>query len=179
MTGSRPRWRGPVWWVLGGLFVAALVALFWPLLVRPYEPVPHRQCLADVKNLAIALNMYLYDYDALPNPERWCDRTMEYVKSEEVYRCPQAPDLRCGYALNTGAEGASYADAASGASGAGVVAIFESDAGWNAHGGRKLLPEKPRYMGGDCYGFLDGHAKWFERGGAEKLRWELGAQNRE
>jgi hypothetical protein len=58
--------------------------------------------------------------------------------------------------------------------------IFESDVGWNAHGGRELLPEKPRHLvgghlGGDNYGFLEGSARWVKRGAAEGLlRWEVG-----
>jgi prepilin-type processing-associated H-X9-DG protein len=43
------------------------------------------------------------------------------------------------------------------------VAIFESDRGWNAHGGPQLLPRNPRHVKGDNYGFADGHAKWYAR----------------
>ena len=168
-----PRWRGPVWWVLSGLFVVVLVTMAWPLLVRPHEPPPVHQCLANVKNLAIALNMYLADYNAPPDPRRWCDQLLDYVKNKDVYRCPEARGSEYGYALNTGV-GNVNRDAARHYGPAGdVVSIFESDRGWNAHGGRELLPAQPRHLDGDNYGFLDGHAKWFEREGADKLRWKL------
>jgi len=46
-----------------------------------------------------------------------------------------------------------------------TVVIFESDAGagWDAAGGPELLPDEPRHMGGDNYGFADGHVEWLAR----------------
>jgi len=44
-----------------------------------------------------------------------------------------------------------------------TLAIFESDAGWNAVGGPQLLPDEPRHFGGDNYGFADGSVRWLPR----------------
>jgi len=38
-----------------------------------------------------------------------------------------------------------------------IAVVFESDKGWNAHGGKELLPHTPRHSGGDMYGFAGGH----------------------
>jgi hypothetical protein len=43
------------------------------------------------------------------------------------------------------------------------VVVFESDAGKNAAGGPELLPDEPRHLGGDKYGFADGSARWLKR----------------
>jgi hypothetical protein len=44
-----------------------------------------------------------------------------------------------------------------------TVVVFESDAGMNAAGGPELLPGIPRHLGGDMWGFADGHAVWLAR----------------
>ena len=166
-------WRRPMLRVVGFAGLHLLTALLFPFFVREHGPSPPAQCLANVKNLAIALNMYLADYNAPPDPRRWCDQLLDYVKNKDVYRCPEARGSEYGYALNTGV-GNVNRDAARYHGPAGdVVSIFESDRGWNAHGGRELLPAQPRHLDGDNYGFLDGHARWFEREGADKLRWKL------
>jgi len=46
-----------------------------------------------------------------------------------------------------------------------TVVVFESDTGtgWDAAGGPELLPTEPRHLGGDNYGFADGHVAWLAR----------------
>jgi prepilin-type processing-associated H-X9-DG protein len=46
-----------------------------------------------------------------------------------------------------------------------TVVIFETDSGngWDAAGGPELLPDEPRHLGGDNYGFADGHVQWIKR----------------
>jgi hypothetical protein len=140
--------------------LAVLTAMMYPAFQRERGSHIDRD-LSNVKMLAMALEMYVSDYDALPDPAHWCDRLEEYVKSPAVFRCTQAPDLRCAYALNIGAVGlTSHSDP----EGARLVAIFESDGGWNAHGGQELLPATPRHRGGDNFGFADGRVRWVKRG---------------
>jgi hypothetical protein len=43
------------------------------------------------------------------------------------------------------------------------LVIFESDLGGSVSGGPEALAAKPRHLGGDNWGFADGHAKWFTR----------------
>ena len=161
-------------WVVGSVALLTVAGLVHALRMRP-EPYCPVECLSNLKNLAMAISMYVTDYDAPPDPRRWCDQTAEYIRSKEIYKCPEAPGLVCGYALNTGVKGASSGNMATGATGAKTVTIFESDVGWNAHGGRELLPAEPRHLGGDNYGFLEGSARWMKREAAEGLlRWEVG-----
>jgi prepilin-type processing-associated H-X9-DG protein len=162
------------------LAVAGLLLALWPSAARTAQRLgtrPSIQCLSNVKSLALALDMYLTDYAAFPPSDHWGDATSdyvesatsEYVKSQDVYHCPQARGA-FGYAYND-ALGGVAADAL--ADPARVPAIFEADAGWNADGGKELLPIFARHGGGDNIGFPDGHAAWYARqkprGG---VRWD-------
>ena len=119
-------------------------------------------CLSSVKSIAVALQMYAGDYDRFPPADGWCDRLTVYLRSEEVWRCPARPELRSGYALNSALAGMPYpGDTAKRWD--KVVSVFESDQGWNAAGGREVLPPHPRHPGvgpgyamGDNYGFAGG-----------------------
>ncbi len=145
------------------LAIAGLLLSLGPWATRVGQRLgdtrPSIQCLSNVKNLALALNMYLTDYDAFPPSERWGDATSGYVKNPDAYHCPQTPGT-FGYAYND-ALGGLATDAL--ADPARVPAIFEADAAWNAHGGKELLPPFPRHTGGDNIGFPDGHARWYAR----------------
>ncbi len=144
------------------LFVPILAAMVFPVFTRARESARKAVCLSNVKNVSLALQMYLTDYDdRLPAAANWCGDLDDYVKNREVYMCPAADGLDCAYAYNStlsGADFASFSDPAD------TVAIFESDAGWNAAGiPQQLLPSQPRHLGGDNFGYLDGHARWKSR----------------
>lgn len=109
-------------------------------------------CYNQVEQLVISLEMYAADHGALPPAEIWCDSLKGYC-SPDVFVCPAAPDLRCGYAFNAAL---SEARVESIANRGLTVTIFESDEGWNASGGRDLLPDTPRHGGKDRYGFVGG-----------------------
>ena len=169
-----PRRGIPLWVLLVALAGLALAFTAGPRLLRR-ESGPHPVCLPNVKNLSLAVQMYLADHDGVfPPAAQWSDTLLEYVKNEDEYRCPQAGELRCAYAHNAALSMAMY-DAVAHAT--ETVVIFESDQGWNAAGGRELLPDEPRHSGGDNYGFADGHAKWVGReeamSGQAGLRWEV------
>jgi hypothetical protein len=165
-----PRWAQLV---SGVAAVAVVIAMFMPCINRGNPHARKTQCLANMKSLALAITMYVEDYNRSPDPWRWSDQLMEYVVNPDVYRCPQDGELRCAYALNDGI-GGTTANSLRTPDAARLVTIFESDRGWNAHGGRELLPAAPRHLDGDNFGFLDGHAKWVKRGDASTLMdWHM------
>jgi prepilin-type processing-associated H-X9-DG protein len=153
-----------------GFFVSGALIAAGSIVVRMTRietarggaPLHKAVCLARVKNLGLALRMYAEDWDgALPDGEAWCDSLLPYVDGGDAFHCPEAPaHLECAFAYNR-----SLGDTPHGAPAdpMNTVAIFESDAGWNAAGGPELLPVKPRHLGGDNYGFADGHAVWMPR----------------
>jgi prepilin-type processing-associated H-X9-DG protein len=166
------------------VFAAAFVVvvlLSW-LLPSHIWPGPHDTrsphkavCLSNVKWLSLALQMYLADNsDVFPAAGVWCDVLEEYTANEEKFQCPDAPDLRCAYAFNESLDRASMRDHFDPVT---TVAIFESDMGWNAAGDARHLPAAPRHLGGDNYGFADGHAQWIPREdlslGQTDIHWSL------
>ncbi len=169
-----PRWmKAGV--VLMGLVVAA--ALLYPVFMEERGSRIDTD-IANIHELAFVVDMYIADYDRAPDPRVWSDQLMEYVRDPEVFRSPRARNLRAGYALNAGAQAADRRVVES-PEAARLVTIFESDRGWNAHGGRELLPVKPRYEGGDNYGFLDGHVQWVKRGDTSvPMQWQVAAPGR-
>jgi len=168
--GSRGRLRGQgiaiAGTVISGLAllcIPILAAMVFPVFSRARSSAHKATCLSNVKNISLALQMYMADNDdRLIAAANWCGDLEDYVRNYDVFLCPVADDLDCAYALNSdlsGADLASFADPMS------TVAIFESDVGWNASGlPQDILAPEPRHLEGDNYGYLDGHVQWVPRG---------------
>jgi hypothetical protein len=168
-----------------GLLVGTLVLLMW-LFPSHIWPFAHQgqggrkvACLSNVKNLALALQMYLADNDdAFPRADSWCESLEDYIKNWDVLQCPSVRDRggerECDYAFNDALGGANVSDLADPAT---AVAIFESDVGWNAAGDASILPAAPRHFEGDNYGCADGHATWVTRDelslGQAEIGWSV------
>jgi len=122
-----------------------LAAMVFPVFMRARSAAHKAVCLSNVKNISLALQMYMADNgDRLPAADNWCGDLEDYVHNYDVFLCPVADaDLDCAYAFNSdlsGADFASFADPTS------TVAFFESDLGWNASGlPQDLLPSEPRH----------------------------------
>ncbi len=172
----QPRRGVHVWVVLAALAGLAVMLMALPLFLRRRDGGPRppaSNCLSNVKNITMAVQMYVSDYgDVFPPAAGWCDTLLEYVRNEDVYRCPEAEGLSCAYAYNAALGQAMEADLAHPAH---TVVILESDLGWNATGGGALLPAEPRHLGGDNFGFADGHVQWLGREkvmeGEPGMRW--------
>jgi len=170
-------WVRPAWTKVLGSLVAATCLLVLCMTVasnaqRDSARLQRMACLHNIKDLALGLQMYLEDNDASPPAGSWCDELLPYIMDRDRYRCPAAPALDCGYAYNATLSSATFG-ALSDASRS--VAVFESDRGWNAAGGLELLTKQPRHLGGDHYGFADGHVEWASRqqvlGKQSRYRW--------
>jgi hypothetical protein len=148
--------------LVGVLAVVAVAAVFvfFKSTFRP--PVGARDvCLLNIWYTDVALQMYADDNDdRLPPAHGWLDRLDEYVKSSDVFECPEAKGLDCAFAYNAALGGASLSAVADPEH---TIVVFESDVGWNAHGGPELLPDEPRHLGGDSYGFADLSVQWLPR----------------
>jgi prepilin-type N-terminal cleavage/methylation domain-containing protein/prepilin-type processing-associated H-X9-DG protein len=99
--------------------IAILAAMLFPVFARARESARKIQCLSNVKNIAMAVQMYFTDYDRFPPAEtngnvnawfsdcggdtspgccstqanpylRWPVILDEYVKNRDVWRCPSA-----------------------------------------------------------------------------------------
>ncbi len=105
--------------------IGILAAMLFPVFARARESARKIQCLSNIKNIALAVQMYLTDYDKFPPSEhraevndwftelngdecmrnplmsnpylRWPVIFDEYIKNRDVWRCPSA--------INTHTEG--------------------------------------------------------------------------
>ncbi len=96
--------------------IGILAAMLFPVFARARESARKTQCLSNVKNIAMAYQMYLADYDRFPPTEHrqdvinyfdfGCSNELrlaaanpylktavildEYIKNRDVWRCPSA-----------------------------------------------------------------------------------------
>jgi prepilin-type N-terminal cleavage/methylation domain-containing protein/prepilin-type processing-associated H-X9-DG protein len=108
--------------------IGILAAMLFPVFARARESARKIQCLSNVKNIALAVQMYLTDYDAMvPTEHRSeivsfyedmgdCDPNVkgaannpylrfpvvldEYIKNRDVWRCPSARSEKSSPILN-------------------------------------------------------------------------------
>jgi len=112
MTGRRARGFTLIELLVVIAIIGILAAMVFPVFARARESARRAVCLSNVKNVALAINMYLGDYgDRLPPAEhrqdvldftaicgidssylnpflRWQVIVDEYVKNRDVWRCP-------------------------------------------------------------------------------------------
>lgn len=68
-------------------------------------------CISNLKQLGTASQIYLADYDDKFAPRTWYDPLMPYVKSKDLFQCPQLWKDKVtmwGYAMNVDIMGADF-----------------------------------------------------------------------
>jgi prepilin-type processing-associated H-X9-DG protein len=116
-------------------------------------------CLSNLKQLAVAALMWAQDHDeVLPPAANWGPELLPYLKNDQVFRCPEAPELACGYAYNLEVAGRKLADIAQPAE---AVLFYESTIGrLDAADKGESQPQPGRHQGANNLAYVDGHAKW-------------------
>ncbi|NLO04451.1 MAG: DUF1559 domain-containing protein [candidate division WS1 bacterium] len=79
--------------------IAILAAILFPVFARAREKARQTSCLANVKQLMLALHMYAQDYDGVMCPftttgtggMRWPQLLQPYVKNAQIFWCPSSP----------------------------------------------------------------------------------------
>lgn len=101
--------------------IAILAAILFPVFARARAKARQTSCLNNIKNLALAHQMYMQDYDetfpfaqlycyATPQHNEfegvnrrwiyWLDAIKPYVMNKDVYRCPETKEDWCSYGRN-------------------------------------------------------------------------------
>src|SRR5579864_5075274 len=105
-----PRRRAGLWVVvvgfLSGCFALVIVALLAVLVLPELSHRARSSCLANSKQLAIGLMMYVQDYDnRFPPASTWQPDLYPYTKNVQLFVCPDRPRLPVGYAFNSALSG--------------------------------------------------------------------------
>lgn len=128
-------------------------------LVRTSEQEEVGDCLSNLKQLGLAVLQYAQDHDeTLPSADKWQDELLPYLKNEQAFRCPVAPELECGYAFNAALSGLPLAQIENPAE---MIVIFESAQGVRNASGRPEALAKRHNEGGNV-AYVDGHVKWLK-----------------
>ena len=83
--------------------IAILAALLLPVLAQARERGRRAACLSNLKQIGLGLEMYVNDADGyypntffgspFPGQYRWMDTLQPYIKSEQIFVCPDASEL--------------------------------------------------------------------------------------
>lgn len=85
--------------------IAILAAILFPVFARARENARRASCASNEKQLALALRMYIQDYDDYfpfydtGDGTMWTYTTYPYHKNFQLIRCPSAPQAK-GWALH-------------------------------------------------------------------------------
>lgn len=83
--------------------IAILAAILFPVFAKAREKARQATCSSNMKELALAILMYVQDYDeaivpvyndnyGVPNRYCWFEQTEPYIKNTQIMVCPSGPD---------------------------------------------------------------------------------------
>jgi hypothetical protein len=123
----------------------------------------------NLKQLGLGARMYANDHkNQFPKAESWCDDLKEVVGSPKVYKAADDPGTGdCSYAFNAKLSGMDENKI-----NPQTVLFFETESGWNQHGGPELMLRQPRSGGVYVIGFADGSVQQLTPARIESLRWD-------
>jgi len=127
-------------------------------------------CLSNLKQLGLAAMQYIQDNgEKFPDHDKWQDALLPYVRNSILYKCPGAPDLEFGYAMNKSLSGQHLMlleDTSR------TPLFFDCSLGQaNASGGMGDLCDPPRHLGKNNIVFADGHVEMLKADDRGKLIW--------
>ena len=72
--------------------IAILAAILFPVFARAREKARQTSCLSNMKEIDLAMLMYVQDYDeTFTGRIVWNQRVQPYVKNEQIFLCPSYP----------------------------------------------------------------------------------------
>lgn len=153
------------------LLIPIFAAMLLPALSAAKQRAQTINCANNEKQLALAIRIYSSDNtNHFPPATTWCDAIKTSVGSETVFKCPAAnSSSRCDYAFNAKLDGLDESNIDP-----QTVMIFESDAGWNASGGRESMIARARHERGRVFivAFADGRVQEVPESRIATLRWD-------
>lgn len=144
-------------------------------IIEPPEIRPFRlrsDCAWNIERLYTAGPLDRRDINSYPESNQWCDTIMQdrdnsEVRDEEMrerFKCPAAGEGKSDYALNPNCRPDSPRD---------TVLLFETEAGWNQHGGPELFTFDNHEPRGGCVLLKDATVKFIRtEEELRQLRWK-------
>ncbi|HUT73747.1 MAG TPA: DUF4190 domain-containing protein [Armatimonadota bacterium] len=150
--------------------LAFVLPTLYPVFLRARGAATTASCLSQAKQVSLGALMYARDHDdKLPPAETWSDSLMPYVRDASTFVCPEAPNLRSGYAYNRDLSNLTLGDIGDPPR---TVLIFESSLGWNGAGGAEALLSPPRHDGRNVVSFADGSVRLVRALEQAQLLWQ-------
>lgn len=144
------------------LLVLFISAILFPVFAQPKRPW-RNSSLSRVKQLTLSALMYAADQDDhLPLAKNWMDAIYPYTKNKTLFVDPVLVEPKpneFGFAYFRPLSGL---DADEISNPQDIPCVFQSQfLHWNAYGTMQHLRKHDDPYEGNCFGFLDGHAKYF------------------
>ena len=145
----------------GGIFVVGiLAAILFPVFAKARENARLAVCESNVKQIELGLVQYAQDYNKYPpSAAGYKAAVFPYIKSEQVFHCPDDSGGGESYSFNTNLQGKNIAALNAPAD---TVMVYEGN-------GQTL---DFRHEGKAVVGFADGHVQVMTREEAKTLRWK-------
>lgn len=123
-----------------------MAAILFPVFAQAREKARQTTCLANLKQIGLAAQMYTQDYDGrFPPANKWCDVLSPYSLQPSNFRCPSVPEGKFGYAMNRKLSRQSLQKLAQPEQ---TLLVYDStNLEWNAHDAAQSLPDPPRHGG--------------------------------
>lgn len=168
--------------------IAILAAILFPVFARAREKARQSACLSNLKQIALAVQMYADDHDEVlpfymgPWGQTWYDDIAPYMKNTAITVCPSKPEWNQNHATDKVGYGLNEEIFTHGASDpptplavidypAETIGGADKDQGGALHVGPSFSSSTTwpynvdtRHNDGANFFFLDGHAKWMGAG---------------
>lgn len=156
------------------IFCFCSCSIMHPVFQGARSAAAPTQCLSNVKQLSVAMQIYLVDSeDRMPPASQWRTAVALYAKDGLVnpWRCPYA-DTKWTHGLN---RSLGSFDTTMIEDETLTVMLFETESEVpNVTGGPSDVVR--RHKGGSHFGFLDSRAKWFDAAAESALVWSPARQ---
>jgi prepilin-type processing-associated H-X9-DG protein len=167
--------------VVGGLWLSAYFTQQAAARAREEQWA----CLSQVRQLCLAASMYSQDYDERFPGQDWNPALYPYVRSSGVWECPSRK-FQVGYGMNRSVVWQPIEHVWDPSN---TVLFYESLSPDNGSvysgvtptpslvGGQDMVVPAGVHNGGNNFGFIDGHARWYGMPTSEaNMAWSIGAE---
>ncbi len=137
-----------------------VVAMLFPLFARE-RGSGAMVCMINVHALAMGMELYASDYGVFPRSDVWTDALGDYYEPRRLKCDKDTSRQLSSYGMNSNVSAMRLREPASRPA---LLVIYETaHPGNSPYGGPGDIVSPPRHMGGNNYGFADGHFMWSEK----------------